>query len=820
MRLVPLPAADYLAINTKGVRNGPATVDANAVDAMAIGLLAHAGGASSVTIGAQATSAAADDTVIGAGAWSNSERATAIGSLASIGYNSERGVAVGFAAHAGGADGVSLGALSAAEGASTVAVGGGALAGFSATGATALGFNARALESRSVALGDGSIGDRENAVSVGSSALKRQIINVAPGTSSGDAVNVTQLGGVTNALGGGAAVGADGMVTKPTYTIGGNTYNDVGAALAAAVTTSAADALSYDTKAHDSVALGKTGTPVQIRNVKAAALSETSTDAVNGAQLYATGQAVSQNASEIANLDQRAKSFDTRITSNGTQIGALDTRVSTAEGSLTDLGASVAKLSGGTSGVVRQDAASRDLYVGKDMYGAHVSFAGVGGARELLDVAAGTTERSAVNLGQVRPVVSALGGGAQIQDDGTIVAPAYHVQGGTQTTVGDALGSLDSGLTTLQRDIAAGGIGIVTQDATTRIINIGSATDGSSINIAGLSGNRVMTGVTAGAVNARSVDAVNGGQLYANAASIASALGGGATVQGDGTIGAPAYSVGGGVVNNVGSAIGNLDGRVTRNTDDIASLKGSVGLIGSAVANTVQYDSSAHDKVTLGTSTDANGQQTSGASVTLTNLKDGELSATSHDAVTGAQLWTTNQQIADLNQGVRNYQVNDSTFVGVNSGGAAAQASGQRSVALGGGAQALAANSVALGDGAIADQANTVSVGAQGSERRIVNVAPGSAPTDAVNMQQFQGGMRDVARNAYSGAASAMAMTMIPDLDANKNFGIGVGTAGYKGYQAVAVGVSGRITQSLKVRVGAGVSSAATSVGGGAMYQW
>ncbi len=42
--------------------------------------------------------------------------------------------------------------------------------------------------------------------------------------------------------------------------------------------------------------------------------------------------------------------------------------------------------------------------------------------------------------------------------------------------------------------------------------------------------------------------------------------------------------------------------------------------------------------------------------VKLTNLQDGELSATSTDAVTGAQLWNTNQQLSDLTQAVQNQQ--------------------------------------------------------------------------------------------------------------------------------------------------------------------
>ncbi|MDX2373061.1 YadA-like family protein [Psychrobacter sp. PP-21] len=85
--------------------------------------------------------------------------------------------------------------------------------------------------------------------------------------------------------------------------------------------------------------------------------------------------------------------------------------------------------------------------------------------------------------------------------------------------------------------------------------------------------------------------------------------------------------------------------------------------------------------------------------------------------------------------------------------GLGAQAKAQGSVALGKGASANALNSVSLGQNSVAalqsgasfltnvaaDANNgTVSVGAVGSERRIINVAGGSADTDAVNVSQLK----------------------------------------------------------------------------------
>ncbi len=670
---------------------------------------------------------------------------------------------------------------------------------------------------------------------------KRVVAGVAAGmlnASSSEAVNGAQLyantASAAAALGGGAAIDTDGTLKRPLYNIGGKTYNDVGAALAAAVTTSVqagADSVQYDSSAHDTVTLGATGAaagaPVRLTHVAGASLAADSTDAVNGAQLYTTNQAVAQNTGSITNLDQRVTensssitNLDQRVTDNTSTLTNLDARTTTIEGDVTHI---TNQITNGEIGLVQQDQTTRALTVARDADGARVDFTGTAGARELTGLAAGTADASAVNVGQFRPMVAALGGGAQINADGSLTGPSYHVQGGTQTTIGDALGSLDTGLSTLQQNMETGGVGIVTQDRTSRIINVGATTDGGVIDMAGTGGNRVVSGVARGAVGASSSDAVNGAQLYGQAASTAVALGGGATVAADGSVTAPSYNVGGTVVNNVGSALTNLDGRITQNSSDIAGLQTTVNNIGGSVANAVQYDGSAHDRITLGGTAGNGGNAGNGAAVQLTNLKAGDLSASSTDAVNGSQLWSTNQQVGQLSasiQSVQNLQANGTPYVSVNSSGAASRAIGNGSVAIGGGATASAPNSVAIGEGSVASETNTVSVGSAGNERRITNIAAGQAPTDAVNMQQFQGSMSDMARNAYSGTASAIALTMIPEVDATKNLAIGVGTAGYKGYQAVAVGLSARVTQNLKVKVGAGMSSATTTVGAGAAYQW
>nr|WP_249744890.1 YadA-like family protein [Burkholderia pyrrocinia] len=155
--------------------------------------------------------------------------------------------------------------------------------------------------------------------------------------------------------------------------------------------------------------------------------------------------------------------------------------------------------------------------------------------------------------------------------------------------------------------------------------------------------------------------------------------------------------------------------------------------------------------------------------------------------------------------------------------GANALGSGTNATALGTNATASAANSVALGAGSIASEANTVSVGSAGNERRITNVAAGVNPTDAVNVSQLnavQSGVSNVARRAYSGVAGAAALTMIPEVDLGKTIAVGVGSATYQGYAAVALGFSARLTNNVKIKGGFSSSSSGYTVGGGISYQW
>src|SRR5690606_2753981 len=142
-------------------------------------------------------------------------------------------------------------------------------------------------------------------VSVGSSTTQRRVTNMAAGTAATDAVNVGQLRSAQNdiagSLGGGAGVDPDtGVWTDPTYQVQGGTQNDVGSALTAlddGLGNLDSFAVKYDASTGDpnvpdyskiTLGVGSVGTaPVLIDNVAAGAITNTSYQAVNGAQVHA-----------------------------------------------------------------------------------------------------------------------------------------------------------------------------------------------------------------------------------------------------------------------------------------------------------------------------------------------------------------------------------------------------------------------------------------------------------------------------------------------------------------------------------------------------
>ena len=109
-------------------------------------------------------------------------------------------------------------------------------------------------------------------------------------------------------------------------------------------------------------------------------------------------------------------------------------------------------------------------------------------------------------------------------------------------------------------NITNGKAGLVQQENTKAPITIGKDSGGTTVNMAGKDGDRVVTGVANGAVTSTSKDAVNGSQLHATNDAVVKYLGGGAAYDNiTGSFTAPSYAVGDKKYDNVGGAIDALN---------------------------------------------------------------------------------------------------------------------------------------------------------------------------------------------------------------------------------------------------------------------
>ncbi|BEU22625.1 YadA-like family protein [Paraburkholderia sp. 22B1P] len=794
---------------------------------VAVGDGATAVGAASVAIGNNAKNAAAANNSVAIGGDSASgDKSVTIGNGANS-TNSSWAVAVGTNANVSGALGVAIGGGSVASGANGVSIGPNAIA--SGANTVALGSGANASAGNSVALGQGStttanlsaagwnpgsgtlsgIASAANGeVSVGKAGAERRVTNVAAGSASTDAVNVSQL------------QSEDAKVNGISSNVSNlsNTVNNINTAT------------------------------VNISN-----LTNTVNNIVNGG-----GIKYFHSNSTLA--DSVAAGVDSVAIGGAASASAVNS-VALGAGSTTTANLSAAGWNPGTgtlSGIA--SAANGEVSVGAS-----------GKERRITNVAAGYAATDAVNVSQLQSedakvnaagssIANVLGGGSTYDaSTGTITGPTFTLGGKTVTSIAGAITNLDDRVTqnstsisNIMNQIDNGQFGsLVQQVSPTGAVTVAASTGGTLVNFAGTAGARVLTGVANGSVNASSKDAVNGSQLYAtnqNLANLTNVVNNISTT-GSGTGAQSKYF-------HANSTLADSSAMGTNATaiGGAASASGanSVALGSGSVAdsdNTVSVGSAGNERRITNVAdavagTDAvNYAQMNAALAKVQNAPAGSdaMVAVDGDRVTEAA--SVNGTHAMAMGPSASATASQAIASGYN-----AQASGDSSIAMGANSKATAERAVALGDGSIADRANTVSVGSADNQRQITNVAAGTQTTDAVNVgqlnssiaaaigdmpagmsakdytdqqiQQVQAGVNDVARNAYSGIAAATALTMIPDVDQGKTIAVGIGGASYKGYAASALGISARITQNIKVKAGAGISAQGTTFGVGGSYQW
>ncbi|MDM2850902.1 YadA-like family protein [Citrobacter sp. Cpo074] len=152
-----------------------------------------------------------------------------------------------------------------------------------------------------------------------------------------------------------------------------------------------------------------------------------------------------------------------------------------------------------------------------------------------------------------------------------------------------------------------------------------TAQEDNSVAVGNSTTQRQITYVAKGDINSSSTDAVTGAQIYSLSQSVADRLGGGASVNSDGTVNAPLYEVGTGTYNNVGSALSALNNSITNTEASVAGLTNDALL----------WDDSAS----------AFSANHAGSASKITNLAAGSLTADSTDAVNGSQLFDTNEKV-------------------------------------------------------------------------------------------------------------------------------------------------------------------------------
>ncbi|MFV9771237.1 ESPR-type extended signal peptide-containing protein, partial [Salmonella enterica] len=172
-----------------------------------------------------------------------------------------------------------------------------------------------------------------------------------------------------------------------------------------------------------------------------------------------------------------------------------------------------------------------------------------------------------------------------------------------------------------EKSIAIGSLSNVTGVNSVALGTESTAAEDNTVSVGNDTLQRKIVHMAKGDISSTSTDAINGSQLYDISKSVADRLGGGASVSTAGVVNAPNYKLQSGNFNNVGDALKGIDD------------------------NTLQWDSL--KKV-------YSAEHGSDATSTITNVKDGALSASSTDAVNGSQLKTTNDNVATNTTNITN----------------------------------------------------------------------------------------------------------------------------------------------------------------------
>lgn len=651
----------------------PNTLVAGSSSYMMLGMSSHMQGNYSTLFGNWSRSVGDNNTVFGFDARARQSNSAVFGARSEADGNGA--VAVGTRAFAHGGMSIAMGyAARTVEGAgiSRIAIGNDATAGTPGwTGAIAiggrskaeydslaLGYEAKVTGVGSVALGRGALATEDYVVSVGSAAQPRRVVYVEDGNVtqySMDAVNGRQLLGVRDTAEKGVS---DAAAAQRTAT-GAN--NRAIAAKSTADQALANTKLVTQTSAGSAIRIGgeNTGNVLTVSNkngdlrylngVRNGALSASSTDAVTGQQLFATNQAVTA-AGERAGRALAEASALARTVASGTAPTDTNKAVASAAGALA--GGAGATASGGAALAFGQDSRAQ----GRQSVAMGQNAKAEGWASFAVGAGAHSQAESGMALGYNARVIGegakfavALGERASASHANAVALGAGSVtNGGHQVSVGNAtekrrivnvanglvsaasneavtgqqLFATNNSVTTVQNtanaakataDSALGKAnvlgGLISQVAAGGNVRVGSENSGTVLDVRNKAGaNRVINGVAAGRVGTNSDEVITGRQLYSTETRINTVI---RTAVGAETI-------------------------ATRAEGKADALAGLVS------------QESPTGKLRLGgenTGTVLDVRNKSNANRTLSGLADGAVNAASTEAVTGKQLFATNDKV-------------------------------------------------------------------------------------------------------------------------------------------------------------------------------
>ncbi|HFV0370305.1 TPA: YadA-like family protein [Escherichia coli] len=693
----------------------------------------------------------------------------------------------------------------------------------------------------------------------GTNGTDSKITNLLAGTVSSDstdAINGSQLYGLadsfTSYLGGGADISDAGVLTGPTYTIGGTDYNNVGDALAAINTsfsTSLGDALLWDATAKGgdgafSAGRGKDNTASIITNVADGAISSTSSDAINGSQLYDTSKYIADTLGG-----------DAEVNADGTITAPT---YAIAGGSYSNVGDALEAIDTTLDDALLWDATANDgngafsAAHGKDKTASVIT--------NVANGAISSTSSDAINGSQLyttnKYIADALGGDAEVNADGTITAPSYTIANAEYNNVGDALDALDDnallwdatandgagaynashdGKASIITNVADGNIGEGSTDAIngSQLFNTNMLIQQNSEIINQLAGNTSETYIEDNGADINYVRTNDNGLAFNDA----SASGIGATAVGYNAVasGESSVAIGQGSSSSVDTGIALGSSSVSSRV----IVKGSRDTSVSEEGVVIGYDTTDGELLgALSIGDDGKYRQ-------IINVADG---SEAHDAVTVRQLQNAIGAVAttptkyfhansteedSLAVGEDSLAMGAKTIVNGNAGigigyGAYVDANALNGIAIGSNARANHANSIAMGNGsqttrgaqtgyaaynmdAPQNSVGEFSVGSEDGQRQITNVAAGSADTDAVNVGQLKVTDAQVSQNTQSITNLNNQVTNLDTRVTNIENGIGdiVTTGSTKYFKTNTDGVDANAQGKDSVAIGSGSIAAA-----------